>query len=95
MKKNRQGTLSKNSRRDFLKGLGATATGAAAVVVTPTRVEEKVIVKEVVEHKLVTQEHFLTYGDGTKEGDRATIMVNGQYRSHVLKNGKWRLMFMD
>lgn len=81
------------SRREFLKGLGATATGAAAVVVTPTRIEEKVVVKEVVEHKLVTQEHFLTYGDGTKDGDRAMLLVDGAYRSHVLTNGKWRMMF--
>ena len=82
-----------SSRREFLKGLGATAAGGAAVVATPTRVEEKVVVKEVVEHKLVTQEHFLTYGDGTKEGDRAMLMVDGAFRSHVLTNGKWRIMF--
>ena len=81
------------SRRDFLKGLGATATGVAAVVAPSTRVEEKVVVKEVVEHKLVTQEHFLTYGDGTQEGDRAMLMVDGNFRSHVLTDGKWRLMF--
>lgn len=81
------------TRRGFLKGLGASAAGATAAVVAPTKIEEKIIVKEVVEHKLVTQEHFLTYGDGTKEGDRATILVNGQYRSHVLTKGKWRMMF--
>ena len=84
----------KTTRRGFLRGLGASATGVAATVLPAGRtIKEEVVVKEIVEHKLVTQEHFLTRGDGTKDGDLATIMVNGQYRSHVLKNGKWRLMF--
>ena len=84
----------KTTRRGFLRGLGASATGVAATVLPagPT-IKKEVVIEEVVEHKLVTQEHFLTYGDGTKEGDRAMLMVDGQYRSHVLTNGKWRMMF--
>jgi hypothetical protein len=85
--------LSKNSRRDFLKGLGAGAVGATLVVTAPGQATVKV--KEHVKHTFVEHEHFLTYGDGTQEGDRAMLKVDGQYRSHVLRGKKWRLMFMD
>lgn len=79
------------SRRNFLKGAGL----GAATLVIPAPGKAVVNVKEHVEHKFVTHEHFLTHGDGTKEGDRAMLKVDGQYRSHVLRSGKWRLMFMD
>jgi len=82
-----------NSRRNFLKGLGAAAAGATLVVSEPGKAVVKV--KEHVKHQFVTHDHFITYGDGTKEGDLATIKVNGHYRSHILRGGKWRVQFMD
>lgn len=84
----------KNTRRGFLKNLGGATAGAAAALVSaaPT-IEEKVITKTRVEHKVVTVKHLLTHGDGTKDGDRAMLKVNGDYRSHVLRNGKWVMMF--
>jgi len=82
------------SRRNFLKSIGAGAAGAATLVI-PEPGKAVVNVKEHTEHKFVTHEHFLTHGDGTKEGDLAMLKVNGQYRSHVLRDGKWRIQFMD
>ena len=82
-----------NSRRNFLKGLGAAAAGATLVVTEPGKAV--VNVKEHVKHQFVTHDHFLTYGDGTKEGDLAMLKVDGRYRSHVLRDKKWRLQFMD
>jgi len=83
------------TRRNFLSGLGGAAAGAVAsvAVVAAPRVEEEVIKKVRVEHELVTEKHFLTHGDGTKDGDRAMLKVEGHYRSHVLRNGKWAMMF--
>ena len=83
------------TRRNFLTKLGGATAGVAAAVVAPAapRIEEKVIEKVRVEHKIITENHFLTHGDGTKDGDRAMLKVNGHYRSHVLKNGKWVIMF--
>jgi len=52
-----------NSRRNFLKGLGAAAAGATLVVTEPGKAV--VNVKEHVKHQFVTHDHFLTYGDGT------------------------------
>jgi hypothetical protein len=84
------------TRRGFLKGLGVSAGAAAASVVSAApRVEEKIVKRTVYEHELVKVDHFLTRGDGTKEGDLAMIMVNGHYRHHVLKNGKWRVQLAD
>ena len=84
------------SRRGFLKnlGVGAGAVAASAVPAAP-RVEEEVIKKTTYEHELVKVQHFLTRGDGTKDGDLAMIMVDGHYRAHVLTNGKWRRQFID
>jgi len=83
------------TRRKFLTELGGATAGVAAAVVAPAapRVEEEVIKKVRVEHEVVIEKHFLTHGDGSKDGDRAMLLVNGHYRSHVLRNGKWRLMF--
>ena len=78
------------SRRNFLKGIGAGAT-----LVIPAPGQAIVNVKEHVEHKFVTHEHFITKGDGTQEGDLAMLKVDGKYQNHVLTNGKWRRMFMD
>lgn len=84
-----------NNRRKFLRGLGGATMGAAASIaaVAAPRIEEEVIKKVRVEHEIVTEKHFLTQGDGTKDGDRAMLKVNGHYRSHVLRNGKWVIMF--
>jgi hypothetical protein len=84
------------TRRGFLKTLGASA-GAAVAVVAPAgpRVEEEVVKVKKYEHEIVKVEHFLTRGDGTQDGDLATIMVDGHYRPHVLRNGKWRRQFAD
>jgi hypothetical protein len=83
------------TRRSFLSGLGGAAAGAVASVaaVAVPRVEEEVIKKTRVEHELVVEKHFLTHGDGTKDGDRAMLKVDGHFRSHVLRNGKWAMMF--
>ncbi len=83
------------TRRGFLKNLGGAAAGAVASVaaVAVPHVEEEVIKKVRVEHELVTEKHFLTQGDGTKDGDRAMLKVDGHFRSHVLRNGKWTMMF--
>ncbi len=85
----------KETRRKFLRGLGGATVGAVASVVATAapRVEEEVIKKVRVEHELVTEKHFLTQGDGTKDGDRAMLKVDGHFRSHVLRNGKWAMMF--
>lgn len=83
------------TRRGFLKSLGMTAGAAAATVAAAPSVEEKTITVTTQEHKLVKVDHFLTRGDGTKDGDLAMIMVDGHYRHHVLKNGKWRLQLAD
>lgn len=82
------------TRRGFLKSLGVSA-GAAAAVVVPAAplVEEEVIKKITYEHELVTVKHFLTKGDGTKDGDLAMLMVDGHYKAHVLRNGKWGRQF--
>lgn len=87
----------KKTRRNFLKNLGGATAGVVASVAAPAapRVEEEVVKKVRVEHEVVKVDHFVTYGDGTKEGDRAMLKVNGHYRSHVLRNGKWRQMFPD
>ena len=83
------------TRRNFLTKLGGATAGVAAAVVAPAapRIEEKVVEKVRVEHKIIRENHFLTHGDGTKDGDRAMLKVNGDYRSHVLRNGKWVMMF--
>jgi hypothetical protein len=82
------------TRRGFLKNLGGATVGVvAAVVPAAPRIEEEVIKKVRVEHEFVTEKHFLMQGDGTKDGDRAMLKVNGDYRSHVLRNGKWVMMF--
>ncbi len=83
------------TRRSFLSGLGGAAAGAVAsvAVVAAPRIEEEVIKKVRVEHELVVEKHFLTHGDGTKDGDRAMLKVDGHFRSHVLRNGKWAMMF--
>lgn len=84
------------SRRGFLKNLGATAgAGVAAVASAAPRVEEEVIKKTTYEHELVKVEHFLTKGDGTQDGDLAMLMVDGHYKAHVLRNGKWRRQFAN
>ncbi len=82
------------TRRGFLKNLGGATAGVAACLVSaaPT-IEEKVIKKTRVEHEFVTETHFLTHGDGTKDGDRAMLKISGDYRSHVLRKGKWVMMF--
>jgi hypothetical protein len=87
----------KNARREFLKNLGGATAGAVAAVAAPAapRVEEEVIKKTRVEHEVLKVDHFLTHGDGTKDGDRAMLKVNGHYRSHVLRDGKWRMMFPE
>lgn len=84
------------TRRGFLKGLGVSA-GAAASAVVPAapRIEEEVIKKTVYKHELKKIDHLLIKGNGTQDGDLAMIMVNGHYRHHVLKNGKWRLQHAD
>ena len=82
------------TRRGFLKSLGLGAGAAASVAVPAPRVEEEVVKVKKYEHELVKVEHFLTHGDGTREGDTAMILLDdGHYHSHVLKNGKWRKMF--
>ena len=82
------------TRRSFLSGLSGAAAGVASLAVSAApRIEEEVIKKVRVEHEVVTVKHLLTHGDGTKDGDRAMLKVNGDYRSHVLRNGKWVMMF--
>jgi hypothetical protein len=84
----------RKTRRNFLSGLGGAAAGVASLAVSSTpRIEEEVIKKVHVKHEFVTEKHFLMQGDGTKDGDRAMLKVNGDYRSHVLRNGKWVMMF--
>jgi hypothetical protein len=83
------------TRRGFLKGLGASAGAVAATVAAAPRVEEEVVKVKRYEHEIVKVEHFLTRGDGTQDGDLATIMVDGHYRPHVLRNGKWSRQFAD
>lgn len=84
------------TRRGFLTGLGASAGAVAAAAVSATpKVEEEVIKVQTFEHELVKVKHFLTRGDGTQDGDLATIMVDGHYQGHVLRNGKWRRQFGD
>ena len=84
------------TRRNFLRGLGASA-GAVAATVAPAvpRVEEEVIKVKTYEHELVKVDHFLTKGDGTQDGDLAMLKVDGHYQAHVLRNGKWRRQFAD
>ena len=81
------------TRRGFLKNLGGATVGVVASVAAVPRVEEEVVKKVRVEHEVVKVDHFVTHGDGTKDGDRAMLKVNGDYRSHVLRNGKWVMMF--
>jgi len=84
------------TRRGFLKSLGISAGAAAAVVVPAApRVEEETITLTKYEHNLVKVDHFLTRGDGTQDGDLAMLMVDGHYKAHVLRNGKWSRQFSD
>lgn len=82
------------TRRGFLTGLGASAGAVAVAAVSAVpKIEEEVIKVQTFEHELVKVKHFLTHGDGTQDGDRAMLQVDGHYRSHVLRDGKWRMMF--
>ncbi len=81
-----------NSRRRFLQGLGASVGAVAAGVAAPQSVERK-IVKDVVEYRAVYSDVLITHGDGNHDDDTAMMKIDGDYRSVVRLNGKWRLMF--
>ena len=85
------------SRRGFLKNLGASAGAVAVGAASGAPITEKEIVKVTeYEHELVKVQHFLTHGDGTRDGDTAMILLaDGHYHSHVRRDGRWSRMFAD
>jgi len=85
--------MNKTNRRNFLRGLGASAGVIATGGVAATEVVTNKIVRDVVEHRAVYSDVYMLEGDGSQDGDIAMIKINGTYRSCVRRDGKWGTLF--